>query len=159
MHTYNSTGAKLPDDFTIPDGEYVLRIEKAIEGVSKSGGDYQVRVDFKVAEGQHKNFPINWHRVTFVPADRKGAGLAIHFLKCIGEPWEGEFQIDPKRWVSRRVLAYIEAEEYNGYKNMKVRWTKPAPDTSGGSHPGLAHAGGKDPLDKTSGADEEQVPF
>ena len=122
---YNSEGIEMDSDFTIPDGEYVLEVTNTKEGESKNG-DYQVVVDFKVCEGERKGFQVRYYYVTFF-ADKKakGAGMAINFLKSIGEPWEGDFTIEPDNWKTKRVNSWLEAQEYNGRKNMKVKWVKP----------------------------------
>lgn len=121
----SSEGISLDDEFVIPDDEYVLEIVKAKEGLSKDGLYQQVIVDFKVAEGQRKNFPVNYHYVTFKKAGDKGAGMAIKFLKTIGQPWEGDFTVDASKWVGAKLVGYLSAEEYNGKKNMKCKWVKP----------------------------------
>ena len=121
---YNSTGVALEGDFTIPDDEYVLEIVSAVEGQSKKG-EPQVKVDYKVAEGQRAGFPVKFHYVTFKPSSEKSAGMAVHFLKTIGQPWEGDFKVDASKWIGKKLLAYLAAETYGGYTNMKVKWVKP----------------------------------
>lgn len=123
-HTYNGTGVKVDGDFTIPDAEYNLVITHAVEGKSKNG-DYMVTVHYKVLDGEHKGFPVKYHRVTFLPPQHKGAGIALHYLKTIGQPWEGEFTIEPSNWVENTLTAYLAAKEFNGKRNMDVKWVKP----------------------------------
>lgn len=121
---YNSTGIKI-DDYVIPDGEYDLKIVSATPGKTKAGDD-KVTVDLAVASGQHLGFVVRFHTVTFfLNSGHKAAGLAIKFLKTIGEPYEGEFDYYPDRWVGKKLTAYLCAEEYNGRINMKVQWVKP----------------------------------
>ena len=121
----SSTGVQMDDDFTIPEGEYTLEIVKAKEGLSKDGLHPQVIVDFKVADGDRKGFPINFHYVTFKKAGDKGAGMAIKFVKTIGEPWEGDFEVDSDNWIGKKLIAWLEPKEYQGKKNMKISWVKP----------------------------------
>lgn len=121
----SSEGISVNDEFVIPDDEYVLEIVKVKEGLSKDGNFPQVVVNFKVAEGPRKGFPVNFHYVTFKKAGDKGAGMAIKFLKTIGQPWEGEFEVDADKWVGKKLVGYLAAEEYQGKKNMKVKWVKP----------------------------------
>lgn len=39
-------------------------------------------------------------------------GLTKHFLHCIGEPYEGEINIDPDAWIGRQFWAKIFHEPY-----------------------------------------------
>lgn len=128
------------DSFVIPDGEYILRIAKAMEGKSKSG-DYQVTCNLLVVDGDHKGFKVNYHRVTFLDPKKnaQAAGMSIHFLKTIGQPWEGQFQIDPGAWEGKCFLGYLVQDDYQGFKSMKVKWVKP--------------------LDKAKAEELEEVPF
>lgn len=125
-HDYTSEGAEVPaDSFTIPDGEYILRVDKVKEGKSKND-DYQVTCSMRVADGERKGFPVNYHRVTFLnPAKNpKAAGMSIHWLKVLGQPWEGKFKIYPEDWIGKCFLAYLAAETFNGFESMKVKWVK-----------------------------------
>lgn len=143
-YRYNSTGVKMPGGQTIPEEEYVLEIVDAKEGKSKKG-DYQVKVDFKVASGVHVGFEVKYHYVTFQAKDSKGAGMAVHFIKSIGEPWEGEFEISPENWIGKKLMAYLSVEEYNGYHNMKASNIKP-------------YVVGQTETDQAASS-EEEVPF
>lgn len=128
-YEYDTTGADMSGqgDFVIPDGEYIMRIEKVTEGRSKKENEYQVTCDLKVVEGDRKNFQVRFHRVTFTDPKRspKGAGMAIHFLKTIGQPWENKPNIDPSHWVGKVFMAWLEVSEYNNFKSMKIKWVKP----------------------------------
>lgn len=128
-YEYNTDGADMSGqgDFIIADGEYIMRIDDAKEGRSKKEKEYQVICDLKVADGDQKGFPVRFHRITFCDPKRspKGAGMAIHFLKTIGQPWEGKPNIDPSHWVGKVFLAWLEASDFNGFKSMKVKWVKP----------------------------------
>jgi hypothetical protein len=125
-HKYNSDGAEMPQDsFVIPEGEYIMRIVKATEGQSKSG-DYQVTCNLAVVEGEKKGFKVNYHRVTFLDPKKnpQAAGMSIHFLKTIGQPWQGEYEINPGFWEGKCFLAYLVLNDYQGFKSMKVKWVK-----------------------------------
>lgn len=125
---YDATGAEMPSDgFTIPDNEYDLEIVKAKDGKSKNG-DYQVTCDLKVIGGAHDGFDVKFHRVTFFDPKgdkKKAAGMSVFFLKVIGQPWEGKFQINPENWKGKRFHAYLAEKEYNGFKSMEVKWFAP----------------------------------
>lgn len=123
---FNATGINPSGGFRrpLPDGEYVLRIVDTLEGTSKNGNP-QITVHFKVDAGDWKEKWLKFHRVTFFGADNPGAGMAIHFLKCIGEPWKDNFVVDHKRWRGKKIKAQVTSEEYNGYINNKVVAVEP----------------------------------
>lgn len=132
MHNYTNEGAEMINDsFIIPDGEYRLKIVKSKEGASKAG-DYQVTCDLLVIAGDRKGFPVSFHRVTFIDPVKnpKAAGMSIYFLKTIGQPWEGKFQINPEAWINAEFIAYLAQREYNGFKSMQIKWVKPINETS-----------------------------
>lgn len=89
-----------------PAGPYQLIITKAEQGVTGNGDD-KVTVDLKVASGAHQGREVRFHTVTFLSKERPGAGMALHFLKQIGEPFEGEFAWDERRWIGRAILAHV----------------------------------------------------
>jgi hypothetical protein len=98
----------------VPKGRYLLRISKVDEGFS-GNGDYKVTVTFEVAAP--KDFAlisIPFHNVTFLPAGRPGSGIAIHFLKSIGEPWEERetLDINPERWIGKLLWAEVDVNKY-----------------------------------------------
>ena len=129
---YDGEGVQTQGDFTVPEDIYLLKVERVKPGKSKikedgTGGYPQVVVDFKIAEGPRKGFPISFHYVTFLPKTHKAAGMAVHFLKCIGQPWEGTFKVTPGAWIGKTLQAFLEAKEYNGTKNMALKWVKPDP--------------------------------
>lgn len=130
--SYNGTGVR-PSGSCVPAGDYLLKVVDTEEGKSKkkddgSGGDYQVTVHFKIADGPYKGRSIKFHRVTFLPKEHKAAGIAVHFLKTLGQPWEGVFTVDHAAWRGQLVQAKVTEEEYNGYINNKVAWVNPAED-------------------------------
>ncbi|MBI4395469.1 MAG: DUF669 domain-containing protein, partial [Elusimicrobia bacterium] len=90
----------------IPEGDYHLRIMKTEAGTTRNGDD-KVTVDFKVVDGAYVGRPINYHTVSFLPKESLGAGMTLHFLKCIGEPYQGEFEWDESRWIARVIKAHV----------------------------------------------------
>lgn len=92
-----------------PAGEQHLRITRAETGVTRNG-DEKITVDFRVVGGPHAGREIRFHTVTFLPKESPGAGMILHFLKCIGEPYEGDFTWDENRWLGRIIKAYVTIE-------------------------------------------------
>ena len=127
---YNSDGVNVDNFFAGPDGEYVLTITDAVPG-STQNGDPKVTVDYIIAEGPSKGLPISFHTVVFFKDKlSKGAGIAIKFLKCIGEPWEGNFAWDERNWIGKKVKAMIMMEEaaqgkHKGKKFPRIQWVNP----------------------------------
>lgn len=115
---YNAGNAK-PIQFSVaPQGNYHVVITGAEEKVSSNGND-MVKVTCQIDEGQFDGAKI-WHNVTFLDPESKAAGLALHFLHTIGQPYQGEFEIKTSEWLGRRFLANIGVEEYNGKKKNVI---------------------------------------
>src|SRR5580692_11369909 len=60
-----------------------------------------------------------FHTVTFMPKDKDGAGMAIHFLKTIGQPYEGKLKRDSGAGVGEQFMGYAIEDEYKGKKKNK----------------------------------------
>ena len=94
----------------VPVGIYTLIIVKVTEKTSKNG-DPLVNAECEIDDaGPYLGKKI-WHNVTFIPKGGKGAGMAVHFLKSIGEPFEGEIDVNPSNWIGKRFLAKLKIEE------------------------------------------------
>ena len=98
-----------------------------LEGTTKNGAP---KVDFlaEVTDGPFKGTRV-FHSVTFLPKDSKGSGMSIHFLKTIGQPWEGKFSVNPSEWVGTKFRGYTIEDEYNGKKNNKIKGIEPIEDS------------------------------
>ena len=90
-----------------------------------------VTVTFEVADGEFKLEKVPYYRVIFFK-DRmkKGAGIALKFLKSIGEPYEGEFKWNEKNWIGKKLKATIKHEvaiqgKSAGKTFAKVAWVDP----------------------------------
>src|SRR5258708_39701752 len=103
---------------------YPLEITEIAEKMSNNG--YQM-VNIKCVVVEHPKYngtPI-WHNVVFLPKESKGAGIAIHFLKSIGQPWEGTIQVDPQAWEGKRFMGYVTDREYGGKKYSQISQVSP----------------------------------
>ncbi|MBI4063490.1 MAG: DUF669 domain-containing protein [Elusimicrobia bacterium] len=129
---YDATNVQPMGGFTpIPKGKYLLRVESATQKRSRNG-DPMVVVDFTVAEGQYQGRRIRFHNVTFLPPESKGAGISIHFLKTIGESYEGRLEIAPERWIGKLLYGHVEEEpDLNGTPRNVVKNVEPC-ETPGG---------------------------
>ena len=128
---YDQTGVTPSSGFgPVPKGTYLLKIIR-IEEKKSSKGDPQVIVDYEIQDTEYLGKKIRFHRVTFLGKDeegkpREGAGIAIHFLKTIGEPWEGPVTIEPQRWIGKLLRAKVDVEEdFNRDLRNVVKFVNP----------------------------------
>lgn len=123
MREYDSTGVDMKSGGAfglLPDGFYNLAIIGTEERES-SKGHYMVNVKAQVTEPQEFKGKWVYHNVTFLPATQKGAGMAVHFLKTIGQSWEGKFSIDPTAWVGCTFRARIISTKYQGKSRNEIK--------------------------------------
>lgn len=118
-YRYDATGVDASGGFPLIDvpGWYPFKIAVTTEGESKNG-DYQVTVDATCQDRRFKDISVR-HWVTFMPKGNKGAGMAIHFLKSIGEPYEGVLDINPMSWEGKTFMGKVSVNEYQGKRNNK----------------------------------------
>lgn len=105
----------------LPDGSYELRIKSVKEKYTKKDNFPMVHVTCEVISNPDFNGRKVFHNVTFMPKERKGAGMSTHFLKCINQPWEGAVEVDPDKWVGEAFKALIGTREYTNDKGFKVK--------------------------------------
>ena len=124
---YNGEGVNMDTFVLIPVGEYTLRVIEAVQGLTKNNDD-MVTVTFEVVGGDFNLEKVPYYRVIFF-ADRmkKGAGIALTFLKSIGEPFEGQFKWNEKNWIGKKLKATIKHEVATQGKSVgktfaKVAW-------------------------------------
>lgn len=100
-----------------PEGVYSLVITSAsdtkdgLPRITKNGDDY-VNVALEIDDANEWLGTKVFHNVTFMKngtdgKPRKGSGIALHFLKCIGEPFEIPFEVKPENWVGKRIRAKL----------------------------------------------------
>ena len=106
----------------VPTGDYKLQIINTEEKMSQNMNQ-MVMVKLEI---QHKDYlgKFVWHNVTFLPIGKKGYGMALHFLKTIGEPWEEEFTINHENWRGKFLDAHVTTESYQGVDRNKIAWLK-----------------------------------
>lgn len=132
MFDYDATGIEPTTQGQaelLPKGWYAFEI---IDFVTNDGREYPMegytkekkypKVDFlaEVIDSSAHDEERIFHSVTFMPKEAKGSGMAIHFLKTIGEPYEGKIQPDCGNWVGKKFLGYVIADEYQGKKKNKI---------------------------------------
>lgn len=118
---YDSTGID-PDAKSfdlLPDGKYTLKIDKAERTIS-SNGNLMAKLECKVINNPDYNDRIIFHNVTFLSPEKKGSGMAIHFLKTICQPWEGKIDINIPDWVGASFIAKVGHGQYESQKYKKM---------------------------------------
>ena len=117
-------------EFIAKDGTVYPR-----EGTSKNGDPQVVFLAEVIDDDGYKGERV-MHTVTFLPPKGKdgkpsaGAGMAIHFLKTIGQPWEGEIEPEAEEWIGAKLDAYTLTEEYNGKTKNKFGEIRPYKELS-----------------------------
>lgn len=107
VFNYDDIGVEKRSFEILPIGDYPAVIRSATPGITGKGDD-KVEVTYEIIDGPHRGKTIKKHTVTFFKnRSTKGAGMALDFLKAIGEPWEGKFEVDEKRWVGKYCLVRI----------------------------------------------------
>lgn len=104
----------------LPDGIYELQITDAKEGKSKAG-DIMVNVTCEVINNNEFNGAKVFYNVTFMPKEKPGAGMSTHFLKTIGQPWDGAIIVEPDNWVGEQFKAKIGTREYKNKMGNTVK--------------------------------------
>jgi hypothetical protein len=121
---YDATGVDASGGFPLieKEGWYPFRIVVATEGKSKDN-DYQVVVDAVCLDSRWKDYGIR-HWVTFLPKSKPGAGMALHFLKCIGEPYEGVIDVNPMAWERKTFMGYAIVNKFTDKEGREKRNNK-----------------------------------
>lgn len=100
----------------VPTGFYTFQItdykEKDKEGnwLETKNGDPKLYLICEVVGSKEDDGKGILHTLVFYKPDSpsiKGIGMTRHFLKCIGEPWEGDLEPNPDNWVGKRFCAEV----------------------------------------------------
>lgn len=91
----------------VPEGIYEVEILEVADKVTQNG-DPMASVKMGITEGQFKGQWLFDNIVIPKPESPafKIMGRTMHFLHCIGEPYQGRFSTDTDKW---------------GYKKLKVK--------------------------------------
>lgn len=148
---YDGTGVTMSQYKLLPDGWAPFKIVEAEERTSKNG-DFQVLAKCKCVDPRYQDCSEVWNYVTFLPKEKPGAGIPLHFLKCIGQPHEGEIQVDADKWLGKKFLGNVITDEYQGKKNNKLKEISPWRDMD-------ASMEEQPPAAKVDEAADEEIPF
>ena len=158
-----NAGGQEPMDFSpMKPGKYKVCIVEVKQQVSRNG-DMMIEthciVDQEEGKGRHL-----WNRVTFISEGKPGAGIAVHFLKTIGQPFDihADFKVKPKDWLGKRFLATIINDRYTNPTPLeekitnKITGVEPVPATEMENKELAAKYAAKA---AAAGVDDDQVPF
>lgn len=122
---------KVPDFALLPDGKWFpFRIVETEDLTSKKGHPMvKIVAQCLDPDPEHKGQEV-WHYVTFIPENQKGAGIAKHFVKCLGFPVDKTYDVDSDEWIGKPFMGKIIHEAYNGKKNHKFSEISPIQDDS-----------------------------
>jgi hypothetical protein len=111
MFSYNAEGVEMGGKFApAPVGVYTLKIIEATEKTTKNG-DPMISVKCEIDDtGSYLGTTV-WNNVVFIPKGRKGAGIGLEFLKAIGQPFEGQLEIDANNWIGKSFRAKLGIEK------------------------------------------------
>jgi len=124
--TYDAEGID-PDQYSVaPEGLYALVIVDEKDGLSKNG-DRQVTCKVMIESGPQKGKKFT-HYVTFLPKEKKAAGMAVHFLKTIAQPWEGQIVVTPEDWIGSRFNGFVKVETWNNRERNALGDISPVTD-------------------------------
>lgn len=108
---------------------YVGKICRVEGKVGKTTGNPYVSYDLKVVGGTYNGVEVRYQNVTFLPKDHEYAGIALHALKSLRQPFEGKFKVRPDDWLNKLVYFYVKIEEADkGPRNQVTRLECPPLD-------------------------------
>lgn len=108
---------------SIPKGTKVLMVVKKAEAHTSTNDNPFVTVNLEVYAGEYAGAKINFHNITFLPKDHKYAGIALHALKCLLQPYEGDFTVEPKNWLGKFIYVTVDVEN-KPYKGQDTDFNK-----------------------------------
>lgn len=107
----------------LPEGSYDVEIEQVKEH-DKNGVPLQtrnndpfVKISYIVISGKYKGRRI-FDQIFLFPGNVIGAGITKHFLHCIEQPYENDFEVDPFQWLGKKLIVNIVIDKK--YNNNKV---------------------------------------
>lgn len=145
----------------LPDGDYIVRIDKAVEIAGRTNGTPGIECTMVVLVGDHKDRLV-WDTMWITT---KALGMVRHRLESAGVPIpHGEFVLEAQQLVGRRVQVTVRTEKYEAKdgsqkdRNVVKGW-KPAPGSSG-NDPLAAPVGNDIPTPAPAAAvSDDDIPF
>lgn len=115
--TINMNGVQEQGEFQpLPKGRYHVRIEK-VETKKTQNNDPMVNVQYKVKDGEFRD-RILFENIVF---QENIMGRTKHFLHVIGQPYEGEIEVNTGSWLDQNLIVSVDIKEYEGRKSNEVK--------------------------------------
>lgn len=111
-----------------PEAEYLMQVTDVNPIMEPNGPSENLfRVHLEIVGGEQSGSTL-LHRIN-IDYFEKSFYYCRMFLKAIGEPYKGEFDIDPDRWVGKQFYAtikhngkYANIDEYNFDKKIEDQY-------------------------------------
>jgi len=104
----------------LPSGTYMFEIQQTEDKMS-SNKDEMVKITFSCIDDDYYGTPV-WDNILFPRPGSKSEkiiGRTKHFLHCIGEPFQGDFQVDTDNWQNKTVEIQVCKSEYENKSGNK----------------------------------------
>lgn len=122
----NSTGVEMfGKKSLVSKGEHVAIIEEISEKITRND-DPMFSIKLMIIDGLEKGLWVYDNIV--IPKLGSPSfvimGRTIHFLSCIGEPFEGEFEFDSDNWLNKKVTINVDHENPNAHHDYVKAYVK-----------------------------------
>ena len=107
----------------IPDDEYTAKIIEVVDGTTK-GGDPMITLTLEIHSLKEWGGRKVWDRIVIPKVGSSAYGImgrTMHFLHCIGEPYEGTFPWNTDNWQGQIVKIEIGKRTYNDKEYNEVK--------------------------------------
>ena len=106
----------------MPNGDYMFEISEVADGYS-NGGDPMPNICLRcIEDGEYEGRKV-WDNIVIPEPDSaacKIIGRTKRFLHAIGEPYQGDFDVDTEDWLNKTVEVRVGTDEYKGKKKNIV---------------------------------------
>lgn len=102
-------------------GVYELQIVNFKDSMTKTTNRKLVNVELEVIDSLEHNGRKVFHNVTFIESGNPGHGMCLNFLKIIGQPFEGDFEVDTDSWIGKRLSARLTVTSYQGKPKNEIK--------------------------------------
>lgn len=106
----------------IPEGDYLVEIEKVEHKHSQSGNE-MLQMTFNVVEGEYAGRKVFDNYVLTQAALWKLKSLFV----ALGKDVSGIAEFEPDELIGNKFIATVSVEEYNGNENNRIKKHKKAP--------------------------------
>lgn len=108
-----------PGTSLLPKGKYLFQITEKIDKTSAKG-DPMVNITLQCQEDGFERNKV-WDNIVIPNPNSPSIGIAgrtKHFLHCIGEPYQGQFNWDSDNWAWKKVYANVVIKKLDSGKEI-----------------------------------------